>query len=88
MNINLLQDSLNAVDMATFLDDSSILLKMGNRFMQFTQNGKFISEVDFEKDDKDWNNRVTKMVVDIAVKIKGIKKKMADRNVKNLRARK
>lgn len=35
--------------MVTFLEHGQILLKLGQRFMQFNDNGNFINEVDFKQ---------------------------------------
>lgn len=44
----LLNDSLNRVDMSTFLEDSKILVKSGSRFLVFTSQGDFFSGVHFD----------------------------------------
>lgn len=38
--------------MSTFLDDGNILIKLFHRYMVFTIDGNFISEVTFEKTDE------------------------------------
>ena len=61
--------------MSTFLNDGSILLKMGQRFLHFTQNGKFISEVEFEQDEFDWKKRIDGLVAGVAKNVKNRKVK-------------
>ena len=52
--------------MSTFLNDGSILVKSGYRFFRFSDNGKFISFIQFEKDSTDWNEQVKKLVGGVA----------------------
>ena len=44
----LINDFQNYVDMSTFLENGNILLKIKERYMVFTQRGKFIDEVEFD----------------------------------------
>lgn len=45
----LIQDTQKHVDLATFLDDGKIFLKIGNRYMLFNEYGSFIDEIEFEQ---------------------------------------
>lgn len=47
MHITMMKDRAKHIDFATFLYEGKILLKMGKRFMQFNEDGKFINEVEF-----------------------------------------
>lgn len=95
--ITLVQDINKKVDLSTFLDDGqsllnmgqsgSILLKMGQRFMHFTQNGKFISEVEFGQDTDEWHKRIKGLIAGAAIKVKKRKaqsRKSVLRRAKNL----
>lgn len=95
--ITLVQDINKKVDLSTFLDDGqsllnmgqsgSILLKMGQRFMHFTQNGKFISEVEFGQDADEWHKRIKGLIAGAAIKVKKRKaqsRKSVLRRAKNL----
>lgn len=39
--------------MSTFMENGNILVKCKNRFMMFANNGAFLSEVKFDKEDLD-----------------------------------
>lgn len=41
----MIRDKNNVIDLATYLDDGYIFLKMGKRFMLFDQNGTFVREI-------------------------------------------
>ena len=45
---NLIGDYQQKVDMSTFLDNGKILLKVGNRFLLFENDGEFVDEVEFD----------------------------------------
>lgn len=45
----LINDIQNKVDLATFLEDGDILLKINNRFLLFkATNGQFVADIEFE----------------------------------------
>jgi len=44
----LINDIDQKVDMSTFLEDGKILVKIGQRFLLFDENGAFVDEIEFE----------------------------------------
>lgn len=62
MHITMIQDLQKKVDLTTFLDDSSILLKIGKRYMHFSQDGKFIEEINFKEDEDVEKTRKTNVL--------------------------
>jgi hypothetical protein len=47
-DIYLLRDFNSKVELATFLDDSNILVKIADRFMVFDEHGEFKDEAEFK----------------------------------------
>lgn len=48
MHVTLIQNKRDKVDLVTYLNNGSIFLKIGTRYMLFNESGNFIDEIEFK----------------------------------------